>query len=184
MLIYFGTVTPEERKEYNKQYHLKNKEAISLRKKNDRINNPEKYKLIHKRDHEKHYSKKSDTFKKWVKNNRSKYNSYYAKYRTTSHGKLLNNLKYRINSALSGKCKSSNTIDLIGCDVDFLKMWLESQFKPGMTWDNYGPVWHVDHIRPCSSYDFTDWRQQKVCFNYTNLQPLFAKENISKRDKY
>jgi hypothetical protein len=53
-----------------------------------------------------------------------------------------------------------------------------------MTWDNYGPVWHVDHKRPCASFDFSDPVQQRLCWHWTNLQPLFAAENLSKGDKW
>ena len=60
-------------------------------------------------------------------------------------------------------------------------MHLEAQFKPGMTWDNYGlKGWHVDHIRPCASFDLRDPEQQRRCFHYTNLQPLWAEENLKK----
>lgn len=52
-------------------------------------------------------------------------------------------------------------------------------FTNGMTWDNYGQ-WHVDHIRPCALYDLTKEDQQMACFHYTNLQPLWAKDNMSK----
>lgn len=52
-----------------------------------------------------------------------------------------------------------------------------------MTWENYGPVWHVDHIRPCASFDLQDPAQQRECFNFKNLQPLFAKENLKKGDR-
>jgi len=53
-----------------------------------------------------------------------------------------------------------------------------------MSWDNYGSYWHIDHIRPCASFDLTDPEQQKDCFDFTNLQPLEAKENIRKGAKY
>jgi len=53
-----------------------------------------------------------------------------------------------------------------------------------MTWENHGfDGWHVDHIKPCTSFDLTDLEQQKQCFHYTNLQPLWKKENFEKRDK-
>ncbi len=53
-----------------------------------------------------------------------------------------------------------------------------------MTWENYGPVWHVDHIRPCAKFDLTDHDQQRACFHWTNLQPLFAKDNLQKNAKF
>ena len=72
---------------------------------------------------------------------------------------------------------------LVGCNSKELKEHLESQFIEGMNWNNYGE-WHVDHIKPCAAFDLSDPIQQKECFNYTNLQPLWAKDNIRKSDKY
>lgn len=86
--------------------------------------------------------------------------------------------------AVKGTEKATNTWALIGCPKDFLKQHLESKFKPGMTWENYGPVWEIDHIRPCASFDLTDPQQQRECFNWSNLQPLFALENLKKGATY
>jgi hypothetical protein len=62
---------------------------------------------------------------------------------------------------------------------------LEAQFRDGMSWDNYGRYgWHIDHIIPCSSFDLTDTDQQRKCFHYTNLQPLWAHENLSKGPRF
>jgi hypothetical protein len=80
--------------------------------------------------------------------------------------------------------KSSRTIPLLGCDIQWLIAWLEIQFRPEMTWENYGPVWHIDHIQPCASFDLKDPQQQKLCFHWTNLQPLFATENRIKYAKW
>jgi len=77
--------------------------------------------------------------------------------------------------------KYYKSIDLIGCSPEVLQNWLESKFKPGMTWDNHGFYgWHVDHVIPCAVFDLADPKQQKKCFNYKNLQPLWQKENFSK----
>jgi len=72
---------------------------------------------------------------------------------------------------------------LLGCSISFLKIFLEAKFKEGMTWENHGE-WHIDHIKPCASFNLLNDDEQKKCFNYTNLQPLWALENLSKGFKY
>jgi hypothetical protein len=99
--------------------------------------------------------------------------------------KLLAYVRGRIRGALSRKNlrKSTKTEQLLGCSVQELKNHLQAQFKAGMSWDNYGD-WHVDHIRPCCNFDLTKIEQQKICFHYTNLQPLWAEENFKKSGRY
>lgn len=83
-----------------------------------------------------------------------------------------------------GGKKAAKTETLLGCTVVEAREYLESLFLPGMTWDNHGQ-WHIDHIRPCASFsDMTDLEQQKECCHYTNLQPLWAEDNIAKSDKW
>jgi Uri superfamily endonuclease len=79
--------------------------------------------------------------------------------------------------------KSKSCFHYIGCSVPHLRQHLEAQFTDGMTWDNHGE-WHIDHIKPCASFDLTDAEQQRECFNYTNLQPLWAVDNLTKGAKY
>lgn len=79
--------------------------------------------------------------------------------------------------------KASRTTQLIGCTMEQLRSHLESKFKPGMTWENHGSGWHIDHIMPCAAFDFTNPDQIFQCFHYTNMQPLWAHENLSKSDK-
>lgn len=74
-------------------------------------------------------------------------------------------------------------MELIGCSVEKLMEHLEKQFTEGMTWGNYGR-WHVDHIKPCAMFDFSKPEHQQECFHYSNLQPLWAKDNLKKSDKY
>ncbi len=74
--------------------------------------------------------------------------------------------------------------EIVGCSLEFLKTYIESLWKTGMSWENYGVNgWHIDHIKPCASFDLTDIEQRKICFHYTNLQPLWAHENLSKGKK-
>jgi len=96
--------------------------------------------------------------------------------------RLRSNLRTRVVNSLNRESKSAGTMELIGCTIPELRLHLEKRFKPGMSWDNYG-AWHVDHIRPCASFDLRDSGQQRVCFNWMNLQPLWAKENHTKSDK-
>lgn len=78
--------------------------------------------------------------------------------------------------------KFTRTIDLLGCTGAELASHLSSMFEPGMTLDNHGE-WHIDHIIPIASFDLTDPEQLKACFHYTNLQPLWAADNLSKSDR-
>lgn len=100
--------------------------------------------------------------------------------------KLRIQLRNRINTAIARAAvfKSGRSAELLGCTIAHARAHLEAQFKPGMTWENYGPEWHVDHIRPCASFDLSDPAQQRACFHYTNLQPMWAAENLSKGARY
>jgi len=94
-------------------------------------------------------------------------------------------LRVRIRSAIGSHKKAAKSEVLLGCSVQHLRAWLEFWMQPGMTWENYGKHgWHIDHKRPCASFDLTKPEQQRECFNYRNLQPLWAQENHSKGAKY
>lgn len=101
------------------------------------------------------------------------------------HFKLRCLLKTRIGNAVRnqhGK-KAIKTIELIGCSIEHLRKHLESKFLPGMSWKNWTTFgWHIDHIRACATYDLSDPEQQKSCFHWTNLQPLWWRDNIIKGD--
>jgi hypothetical protein len=84
---------------------------------------------------------------------------------------------------LKGRFKSKRTIELLGCSIEEVWNHLESKFKSGMTKENHG-LWHIDHIKPCASFDLTDPEQQAICFHYTNLQPLWAVDNRRKGSRY
>jgi hypothetical protein len=102
---------------------------------------------------------------------------------------ILDNMRRRVNKAIRDKYagfvrKGGRTTELIGCSIVDLMTHLEKQFMRGMSWENYGyRGWHIDHIRPCAKFDLTDPEQQKACFHFTNLRPLWAADNHAKHAK-
>ena len=87
--------------------------------------------------------------------------------------------------AIHNNQKSGTTLDLIDCSIEFLKKHLESQFQKGMTWENYGTYWSIEHKKACCLFDLTDPKQQKECFHWNNLSVLTVMDNTIKgqRDK-
>lgn len=127
--------------------------------------------------------------KRWVLNNSSKKREidrrhYRNNYREGSQFQISVTYRNRVREVLRGEYKSARTLELLGCSFEESRRHIEKQFRPGMTWENYGPVWHIDHVRPCASFDLSDPVQQRECFHYSNLQPLFAQENREKSDKW
>lgn len=98
--------------------------------------------------------------------------------------KLRDSLRRRLNNAVKNNQKSGSAVSDLGCTIIQLKIHLESKFTPEMTWDNYGiKGWHIDHIVPISKFDLTDLDQLKKACHYTNLQPLWWQDNLSKGSK-
>jgi len=98
--------------------------------------------------------------------------------------KLSHNLRVRLISAIKGNYKVGSAVKDLGCSVEELKSYIESKFQPGMSWDNWTKDgWHIDHIKPLSSFDLTDRNKLLEACHYTNLQPLCTTDNIIKSDK-
>ncbi len=179
-----------------KEWHIKNKEENSLKYKLWYTNNKEKRKKYQKlyRDENKKSLKQSRKnnqvklklyAKKYSIENRQKINKYKVEQRKNNINiKIKQNLRSYISKFLNGRLKSKKTLDLLGCSIEELKIHLESQFTSGMSWDNYGlHGWHVDHIKPCASFDLSKPIEQRKCFNFNNLQPLWAIDNLRKGSK-
>jgi hypothetical protein len=175
----------ERRKEINKQWYLKNRERKSELGKKWYLKNREKHNNESKKWFLKNKERKSEISKQWYLKNKEHIRERNKKRRKTDITyKLITNLRRRTTLALKGKSKSANTMTLLGVtNIQLVWKHLESTFKPGMTKENHG-LWHIDHIRPCSSFDLSKPEEQAKCFHYTNLQALWAYENLSKSDKY
>ncbi len=128
--------------------------------------------------------------KKWKEKNPEKFlltkHAYRARKRKEdSLYRIINSLRCRLYNTIIKEYKSQSTLELLGCSLEELKIYLESLFQEGMTWENYGKFgWHIDHIKPCAAFNLLDLEEQKKCFHYTNLQPLWWAENIRKGAKF
>lgn len=112
------------------------------------------------------------------KSNREKMRYYLDRNRNARIAKAL---RGRVRDTMKGSLKSARTMDLLGCSMDFFMAYMETQFRSGMSWENYGRYgWHIDHIRPCASFDLGIAEEQRECFHWSNMQPLWAEENIKK----
>ena len=94
-------------------------------------------------------------------------------------------LKTRLSKSIKNGNKKNSIIKYLGCSVEDFKEYLESKFQPGMSWDNHGFYgWHIDHIRPLCSFNLENEEEVMAALHYTNLQPLWAKDNLKKGGKY
>ena len=166
----------EENKEkiYNnkKEYRKKNREIISEQKKEYYEKNREKILLYNK---------------EYRKSNKEKIKNYGKNYREKNINNPIFKLSYNIRRRIRGFIKSSNynkkdlIFNIVGCSPEFLKEHIEKQFTEGMSWELMGKHIHIDHIIPLSSAK-TEEEIYKLC-HYTNLQPLWAEENLKKSNK-
>lgn len=172
--------------EIKQQYYINNKARINEKSKQTYNNNREYY--IEK---SKQYGKDNPEVRrkstaKYLKNNPKYYNNYRKqRYDKDPQFKLRIILGNRLNEVLKKNktYKTSNIITLLGCSLDEVKEYLEKQFTAGMSWENHGIYWEVDHILPCDSFNLSNIEQQKQCFYYTNLQPLTKIDNRTKSNK-
>jgi len=167
------------------EYYQKNKEIIKLKSKKYYEENKEKIKKYREsiKDKKSKYMKKYRKIhkeeirisKKLYRQNRLKNDFNYA---------LENKIRKRISKAIKNEYKNTSTKNLLGGDIKIIKNHLETQFTKGMSWENHGRFgWHIDHIKPCCSFDLSDPEEQKKCFHYTNLQPLWWQDNLRKAKK-
>lgn len=186
---------PEKKKEQDKQYKINNREKVREYSRKWKRNNQDKIKLSRIRDkdlkkiQDRNYyeRKKNQLLKKnseYRKKNRKILNQKQNERRKTDPAfRMRQLLSKRIVKVLNGISKSAGTMELIGCSIPELFTHLEKQFQPGMTFDNYGKGgWQTDHKIPCSFFNLLDPEEQKKCFHYSNLQPMWEMDNWKKND--
>ncbi len=199
----------EKTKEYQKEYRKKNKEKLKQKYKEYYKKNKEKI-LKYRREYyrktyipsnrQKIYENSNEYYKinkgriknnhnNYIQKNREKWNKYLSNYinnkiKTNPQFKLTVNLRKRLVRALKGIIKSDTTMNLVGCSREYLINYIESQFDDEMSWSAYlENKIHIDHIIPCSHFNLKKEEEQRKCFHYSNLRPLWARDNLSKGNR-
>jgi len=173
---------------YAEKYRDDNKEKIKAKQKRYYEDNKDKFKIDNKKYYEDNKEKRKIYVKKWIEDNKEKNKKQRRIHQREKRAndpihKIKVNLRGRLYKAVKGLTKIGSAVKDLGCTVEELKNHLENKFTENMSWDNYGK-WHIDHIKPLSIFDLEDRTEFRAACHYTNLQPLWAKDNMSKGDKY
>jgi len=176
----------ECKKQQNEQYRLAHKPEIKQYWKQYRLAHKPEIKQYWKQYYLAHKAEKNQYWKQYYLAHKAEKKQYKKnKYHTDINYKISCYLRTRIWGALKNNSKSKSTMRLVGCSIDFFRCYYESKFTEGMSWEKVmnGEI-HCDHRRPCASFDLSKPSEQRKCFHYTNLQPLWAKDNLIKGKKY
>lgn len=171
--------------------YQKDKEKFLKYNKDWKEKNPQEYKVSQSLSRKKWYTihkeKVLEYNEVWRNSNKDKVKNWgndLEKTRIWYKNKLKNDLGFRLRSytssrihaMLNGK-KTISTLELLGCNIQFYKEYLEKRFQSNMTWDNHGIVWEIDHVIPVSQFDLTDPEQQRLAFHWSNTRPLLKQNN-------
>lgn len=171
----YNQETREMKKEKNKIYYEENKEHILIHSKKYNELNKENI-LIQRKEY-----RNRPEIKEHVK---QKNKEYLETRKEKIKIRRKTDLNFKISEILRSKfnreIKRNRYSNFLGCDIIFLKKWLEYRFNDNMNWENMGKVWQVDHILPISKFNFTNQNDIKICYHWTNLQPLESHHNMSK----
>jgi hypothetical protein len=183
----------ENNKEYAsekmKEWHQANREVSLQKMRERREKNKDRYNETQRKYNQNNKELLKEKRKANYEKDKQKYFARATKYKKERAKvdpafRISLSLRARLNTAVRNNYKAGSAISDLGCSVEELKVYLESKFQPGMSWDNYGKKgWHIDHIRALANFDLTDREQVKEACHYTNLQPMWALENILKSNK-
>lgn len=156
-------------------------EKCKLAKRAWNKNNPEKIKEQNKRTRIKNPETCKQAVKNWRNQNKEYMQAWEREYvKTNLDRRLRIYLRTRLNQAVKKDQKAGSAVRDLGCSIDFFKEYMAKQFKDGMTWENRGKVWEIDHIEPLCSFDLEDREEFLKVVHYTNLQPITLKDHKEK----
>ncbi len=178
------TLSLEKKKaalEQQRRWRKRNPDRVRASMQKWRDKNPEKRRQIEKKWRDANKPTVAAAYKRWLQSKGLQHlrQKRISNPQVAAAGSLRLRMRMAIQAARAGKTSSSQ--DMLGAPMGVVLTHIEKQFQRGMNWGNWGKTgWHVDHIIPCAAFDLTDPQQQRRCFHYTNLRPVWASENLSK----
>lgn len=173
----------EERKAAKRAYYLANRDRI-LRAKQDyylrKIDSIQAYRAENK-------DRISAQNSRWHRENRDRIRQRKRdegrRRREQPSKRMASTLRRRLNKLVKSEGRSQGCGELLGCSFQQFADHIAGMFAHGMSWENYGRRWHIDHVIPCSAFDLTREAHVRQCFHFTNLRPLWARDNLRKGAK-
>jgi len=204
---YKQKINKEEIKIQQKKYWDENREELNLKQKESYKKNKKDRLIkasIYRKEHRAYITKWAEDYRnnnrqlvrrRYRENRLKRHEHYLKKQRDDSRRYYETNPNYKLRSTYSvdfgtklkkqGTKKTKSCMKYLGCTIPEFKQHLEKQFKPGMGWtNNCFKGWHRDHIKPCCKFNLKKESERKICFHYTNFQPLWWYENLQKSGKY
>ena len=170
---------------YHKEYYNKNKKQQKLRMDEWYCKNRDKNIEYHKNHYHQDKEKHAAVCKRWRDNKFPRIELTEEELRLKyNRRKIETKLRSLVKEAIKRQLKKSKATIILGCTISECRHHIESKFTPEMNWDNYGYIWEIDHIIGCRTFDLFNIEQQKQCFHYTNLQPLFKTTKIAESFVY
>lgn len=148
--------------------------------------NPEHFRALARDDHEKNRDRNNARHRQWMEANGDHVRAYDRERQARLlvediQYRLRLSLRTRLNMAIKRGYRAGSAVRDLGCSIPEFRSYIEAQFEPGMSWENWGE-WELDHIKPLSSFDLTDRAQFLEACHYENYQPLWRADNLAKRD--
>jgi hypothetical protein len=192
---------PEIRRAYMKNWKAENPEKLKVYARRNYEKTKERKLIARRVRYRNDRERTRKQSKQWLKENRERYLEWRNEYlkrpdvvarkrarflqrkKSDPYFALIVILRSRIRCAVLNQAgvKAAKSIALLGCTISKARKHIEAKFQPGMTWENFGRGgWHIDHIIPCSAFDLRDVEHQRRCFHYTNLRPLWERDNLLK----
>ena len=188
-----------DRKKRDHEYYIRNFIKIQAQKKEYAARNKEKADAYKRKYVETHHELRLEQSRRYYNNNKDKRRQYEKDNReilnvkarlykkTHPQARIAHNLRTRLSAVLSGNSNGGRMFSLVGCDMDFLKKYIESLWSAEMDWFNYGRgggKWSMDHIIPLDNFNLQNEEEQRKAFHYSNMQPMWYVENASKSNRY